>query len=58
MSDEIEKAELVNAEQQKQLDEKSLDEVVGAVAATTTRMRQRLIGNQISQVAIRIRKDI
>jgi hypothetical protein len=36
MSDEIKKPELVNAGEEKQLDEKVLDEVVGGGAATTT----------------------
>jgi bacteriocin-like protein len=36
MSDEIKKDELVNAGEEKQLDDKALDQVVGGDAATTT----------------------
>jgi type VI protein secretion system component Hcp len=36
VSDEIKKSELVNAGEEKQLDEKVLDELVGGGAATTT----------------------
>jgi hypothetical protein len=54
MSDEIKKPELVNAEEEKQLDEKALDEVVGGAKASAKLYEAACSGTHIPKVIVEL----
>jgi hypothetical protein len=54
MNDEIKKPELVNAEEEKQLDEKALDEIVGGAKASAKLYEAACKGTHIPEVTIEL----